>query len=118
MKSKRHMICYLMMNLVIAHLLVLSFITVIASVQTTSPSAPSSQPARKEINRNRAIEIARQHLNFKPKSIKAVKMIEDKRKVWRVTFHGKPISKIHPMGETIIVSLDRFTGEIVSISKS
>jgi hypothetical protein len=30
---------------------------------------------------------------------------------------GEPISKVHPMGETAIVSVDRLTGEIVSASK-
>ena len=82
------------------------------------PSAQEAQTARKEITRERAIEIARERIDFKPKSIKAVKVIEEKRRVWRVTFRGEPISKVHVMGETMIVSVDRFTGEIVSVSKS
>lgn len=90
----------------------------IAGVQTDHPSAQGVQTARKEITRERAIEIARERIDFKPKSVKAVKAIEDKRKVWRVTFRGEPISKVHPMGETTIVSVDRLTGEIVSVSKS
>ncbi len=90
----------------------------IAGPQTNTPSAQGSQTARKEISRARAIEIARERIDFKPKSVRAVKAIEDKRKVWRVTFRGEPISKVHPMGETMIVSIDRFTGEVVSVSKS
>ncbi len=96
----------------------LSPVPAIAGAQTKPPSAQESQPARKEISRERAIEIARERVDFKPKSARAVKAIEDKRKVWRVTFRGEPISKVHPMGETMIVSVDRFTGEIVSVSKS
>ncbi len=90
----------------------------IVGAQTNPPSAQGQQTARKEISRERAIEIARQRVDFKPKSVKAVKAIEDKRKLWRVTFRGEPISKVHPMGETMIVGVDRFTGEIVSVSKS
>jgi hypothetical protein len=96
----------------------LSPLLAIAGAQTNSPSAQESQTARKEISRERAIEIARERIDFKPKGIKAVKVIEDNRKVWRVTFRGEPISKVHVMGETMIVSVDRFTGEIVSVSKS
>jgi len=96
----------------------LSLVHVIAGAQTNTPSAQRSQTARKEISRERAIEIARGRVDFEPKSVRAVKALEDKREVWRVTFRGEPISKIHLMGETMIVSVDRFTGEIVSVSKS
>ncbi len=96
----------------------LSPVPAVAGVQTDHPSAQGVQTARKEITRERAIEIARERIDFKPKSVKAVKAIEDKRKVWRVTFRGEPISKVHPMGETMILSIDRFTGEVVSVSKS
>lgn len=74
--------------------------------------------SQKEISRARAIEIARSQVKFKPKSIKAAKGKENGRLVWRVTFRGVPVGKLHPMGEIMIVSLDRFTGEIVSIAQS
>ena len=48
----------------------------IAGAQTNPPSAQGSQPARKEISRERAIEIARERVDFKPKSVKAVRVIE------------------------------------------
>lgn len=86
--------------------------------QTNPPSAQGSQPALKEISRERAIEIARERIDFKPKGVKAVKVIEENRKVWRVTFRGEPISKVHVMGKTMIVGVDRFTGEVVSVSKT
>jgi hypothetical protein len=88
------------------------------SVQTNPPFAQGSQPARKEISRERAVKIAHDNIDFKPKNVKAVRMIEDKRKVWRVTFRGEPIVKVQPMGRTIRVSVDRLTGNILSISKN
>jgi len=115
MKVRKRILNLLMTILVGA---ILSPILAIAGAQINTPSAQGSQTARKEISRERAIEIARERVDFKPKSARAVKAIEDKRKVWRVTFRGEPINKGRPMGETMIVSVDRFTGEIVSVSKS
>jgi hypothetical protein len=114
--NRRNRILNLSMTLMVGGNL--SPVPAIAGAQTNPPSAQGQQTARKEISRERAIEIARERVDFKPKSIRAAKAIEDKRKVWRVTFRGEPISKVHVMGETMIVSVDRFTGEIVSISKS
>jgi len=115
MNYRKRMLNLLMMALAGANL---SPVPAIAGIQTDHPSAQGAQTARKEINRERAVEIARERIDFKPKSVKAVKAIEENRKVWRVTFRGEPISKVHPMGETTIVSVDRFTGEIISVSKS
>jgi hypothetical protein len=73
---------------------------------------------QKEISRERAIEIARARVNFKPKGVEAVKATEDSRPVWRVTFRGEPVSQVHLLGEVMVISVDRVTGEIVSIAKS
>ena len=73
---------------------------------------------QKEISRERAIEIARVRVNFKPKSVEAVKATEDNRPVWRVTFRGEPVGQVHLLGEVMMVSVDRVTAEIVSIAKS
>lgn len=74
--------------------------------------------SKKEISRQRAIEIARSHVKFKPKSIKAEKATENGRPVWRVTFRGEPVGKVNKIGEIMIISLHRFTGEIVSVAQS
>ena len=74
--------------------------------------------ASSEISRDRAIEIARPHVPFEPKSIEAEKASEGGRPIWRVTFRGEPVSQIHLMGEVLIVSVDRRTGEIVSLARS
>src|SRR5215475_11571016 len=92
-------------------ILVSGYLSIVPAIagDVNPPSAQGQQTARKEITRERAIEIARERIDFKPKSVRAVKAIEDKRKVWRVTFRGEPISKVHAMGEIMIVSVDRFT---------
>jgi hypothetical protein len=74
--------------------------------------------SQKEINRKRAIEIARAHVKFQPKSIKAEKLKENRRPVWRVTFRGESMGQGNVMGEIMIISIDSFTGEIVSIAQS
>lgn len=77
---------------------------------------PGNSP--KEISRERAVEIARSQVKFQPKSISAEKATENGRPVWRVTFRGEPTGQGGVMGEVMIVSLDRFTGEVVSIAQS
>ena len=70
-----------------------------------------------EISKERAIELARQHVSFEPGKIETEKDTEDGRPVWRVTFYGKNVSAVHP-GEVMIVTLDRRTGEVVALGMS
>ena len=69
-----------------------------------------------EISRERAIEIARQHLTFEAKSVEAVQATEQGRPVWRVTFRGQEIGPAHEIGEVLIVDIDRKSGELVTIA--
>jgi hypothetical protein len=69
-----------------------------------------------EISRERAIEIARQHLTFEAKSVEAEQATEQGRPVWRVTFRGKEVNPPHSMGEFLTVAIDRKTGELVTIA--
>ena len=80
------------------------------------PALPST-PA-KEISRERAIEVARRHVKFRPKSIDAEKVQENGRPLWRVTFRGESVGQGGVMGEVMIVGIDRVTGEVVSIAQS
>jgi hypothetical protein len=99
-----------------------SFLILLLMVPFTGRSHNSTQKilsvSQKEISRKRAIEIARAHVKFQPKSIKAEKLKENRRPVWRVTFRGEPMGQGNMMGEIMIISIDRFTGEIVSIAQS
>ena len=69
-----------------------------------------------EISRERAIELARQHLTFEAKSVEAEQATEQGRPVWRVTFRGREASPPDSMGEFLAVAIDRKTGELVSIA--
>ena len=71
-----------------------------------------------EISRERAIEIARQHLTFEAKSAEAEQATEQGRPVWRVTFRGKEPNPPHSMGEFLAVTIDRKTGEMVTVGMS
>lgn len=71
-----------------------------------------------EISRERAIEIARQHLTFEAKSAEAEQATEQGRPVWRVTFRGKEPNPPHSMGEFLAVTIDRKTGEMVAVGMS
>jgi peptidase YpeB-like protein len=77
----------------------------------------ASRGVDQEISRERAIELARQHVEFEPGKVEAVKETEEGRAVWRVTFYGKGVSATHP-GEVMIVVLDRKSGELVSLGMS
>ena len=69
-----------------------------------------------EISRERAIEIARQHLTFEAKSVEAEQATEQGRPVWRVTFRGREANPPDSMGEFLTVDIDRKTGELVTIA--
>lgn len=69
-----------------------------------------------EIDRERAIEIAREHVSFEPQSVEAEKSQESGRPIWRVTFRRS--AGPHPMGGIMIVDIDRRTGEVVGLAQS
>jgi hypothetical protein len=80
-------------------------------------AACASQSTGEEISKERAIELARPHVEFEPGKVEAVKETEEGRSVWRVTFYGKGVDATHP-GEVMFVLLDRKTGEVVSLGMS
>src|SRR5262245_51840304 len=87
---------------------------VLALLALTLLAGCASRRAGEEISQERAIELARQHVQFEPGKIEAVKDTDQGRPVWRVTFYGKGVSATHP-GQVMIVVLDRKTGELVSL---
>ena len=74
------------------------------------------QTQKTPITRDRAIEIARKDLAFKPDSVEAVQTTEDQRAIWRVTFKGRLPDQPPGLFETTTVDVDAGTGEIVSAS--
>lgn len=80
-------------------------------------TACASGSSGEEISQERAIEIAREHLQFEPRSTEAEKTTDQGRAVWQVTFRGRPPEE-GGIGEVLIVSIDRKTGEMVSIAMS
>ncbi len=71
-----------------------------------------------EIGRERAIEIARQQADFEVRYVEAVRDRNEERPVWRVTLRGREPGPDHPMGEFLMVLVDRRTGEVVSVGMS
>lgn len=80
-------------------------------------AACAGQRAGDGISKERAIEIARQKLTFEAQSVDAVPQVAEGRAVWQVTFHGAGPSQVQ-IGEILIVTVDRQTGEIVAIAMS
>ena len=81
-------------------------------------AACASQNGGQEISRERAIEIARQQIDFEPGKVEAVQETDEGgRPVWRVTFYGKGVDAAHP-GQVSFFLVDRKTGEIVSLGMS
>lgn len=80
-------------------------------------AACASQSGGPEISRERAIEIARQQIDFEPGKVEAVQDTDQGRPVWRVTFYGKGVDAAHP-GQVSFFLIDRETGEIVSLGMS
>ena len=83
-----------------------------------SLAATCAGPSQTEISRERAIEIARPHVSFQPDSVEAERATSAGRAVWRVTFRGRLPGQPPPLFETMIVEVDRYSGEVVSIARS
>ena len=89
----------------------------IALLSLSLLTACASQNGGQEISEERAIEIARQQIDFEPGKVEAVKETDQDRPVWRVTFYGKGVDATHP-GQVSFFLVDRKTGEIVSLGMS
>ncbi len=74
------------------------------------------QDKQPDINRDRAIEIARKEVTFKPDNVEAVLTTAEQRSVWRVTFKGRGLDQRPGLSEMVSVDIDARTGEIVSAS--
>jgi hypothetical protein len=93
--------------------------TVTSSIVVLAAAAAlACQSARsgEEISRQQAIEIASARVEFEPTRVEVERIIEEGRPVWRVTFHGQPMSPNRPIGELMIVNVDRHSGEVVSLA--
>ena len=75
-------------------------------------------PSETEITRDRAIEIARQQISFQPDNIDAVRTTANERRVWRVTMRGRLPGQPPGLFETAVVTIDRSSGEVVSIART
>ena len=75
-------------------------------------------PSSQEIGRERAIEIARQHVSFQPDSVDAQRATSGSRPVWRVTLRGRLPGQPPGLFETAVVEIDPQTGEVVSIART
>jgi hypothetical protein len=73
-------------------------------------------PHAEELDRDAAIEIAQQEVSFEPQSIEAERLVVDDRKVWRITFRGTPGPP--PLVPIMIVTIDRITGQVISLARS
>lgn len=92
--------------------------TILFLLLTLLALACTSSVKDEEISREKAIEIARQHLTFEAKSVEAEHATEQGRPVWRVTFRGREPNPPHLMGEFLAVTIDRKTGEMVTVGMS
>ena len=74
-------------------------------------------PSSPDISRERAISIARSQVSFEPTSIDAERVMSGTRPVWRVAFRGTLPGQPPGLFETVIVDVDRQTGDIISVAR-
>ena len=70
------------------------------------------------ITRERAVEIAQGQVSFKSDRIEAVRTTSGPRAVWRVTLRGRLPGQPPMLFETVVVEIDRRTGEVVSVART
>ena len=71
-----------------------------------------------DIGRERAIEIARQEVQFTVDSAEAIQTTSEGRAIWRVTIKGRLPDQPPGLFETRIFDIDAQSGKIVSLSTS
>ena len=81
------------------------------------PAGPVG-PVESQLTREQAIEIARQEVSFQPESVEAVLSESKGRPVWQVTFRGRLSGQPPGLFETMIVEVDAYSGDVVSISRT
>jgi len=89
------------------------------SDEVQGPASKIAPKESNEITRERAIEIARKQVSFKPESVEAVQVISEgpeHRTVWRVTFTGRLPDQLPGLFETRIFEIDLRTGDIIGAS--
>ena len=93
--------------------------TILALAMVTWLAAACIRPAlAQEITRERAVEVARDHTSFQPSSIDASRTTASGRGIWRITLRGRLPGQPPLLFETIIVDIDRRSGEVVSVARS
>lgn len=93
-------------------------VSLVLAASALALAACASQNSGQEISRERAIEIARQQIDFEPGRVEAVQENDETgRPVWRVTFYAQGVDGDNP-GHVEFFVLDRKTGEIVSLGMS
>ena len=75
-------------------------------------------PDSAEVTRERAIEIARKQISFQPDNIDAERTTANQRPVWRVTMRGRLPGQPPGLFETAVVTIDRSSGEVISIART
>ena len=75
-------------------------------------------PVESELTREQAVQIAQQEVSFQPESIEALLSESEERPVWRVTFRGRLPGQPPGLYETMIVEVDAYSGDVVSISRT
>lgn len=85
---------------------------VMISACSRTPTSPSS-----EIARERAIEIARQQVSFEPTSTDAAIGVRQNRQVWVVAFRRADGSH-GGLGQFMEITVDRSTGDVVTVAMS
>jgi hypothetical protein len=81
-------------------------------VGCSTPPSPSSA-----ITRDRAIEIARQHVSFEPTSTEIGTDVLQGKQVWVVTFRRADGSH-GGLGQFVQITVERSTGEVLTIAMS
>jgi hypothetical protein len=70
-----------------------------------------------EISREHAVEIARREVSFEADRIEAIRATSGMTPVWRVTLIGRLPGQPPELFETVVIEIDRRSGEIVSIAR-
>ena len=93
-------------------------VSLVLAASALALAACASQNGSQEISRERAIEIARQQIDFEPGRVEAVQENDETgRHVGRVTFYAPGVDAANP-GQVSFFVIDRRTGEIVSLGMS
>lgn len=88
-----------------------------AAALVACAACASAPPGAGDVDRERAVATATAQVSFQPSAVDAVRTTAGGTPIWRVTLRGRLPGQPPELFETVVVEIDRRTGEVVRLAR-